>query len=138
MSLDWLVDPWARSDVSRSSLPTEVPSRSYNNVLKGGMDVALSFPKACDDVLLGTPGVSLDLFSSNRRTESSNSDISRDSLTPTTFYVSKRCMERTSIFRLFRCWLRDFGSLVPLFLVTRMQEDRPYASTRTFFLKRRL
>ena len=32
------------------------------------MGVALSFPKACD-VLLGTPGASLELFSPNRRTE---------------------------------------------------------------------
>ena len=36
-----------------------VASSSY--VLQVGMDVALSFPKACG-VLLGTPGVSLDLF----------------------------------------------------------------------------
>ena len=28
-------------------------------------------------------------------------------------------MERMSIFRLFSCWLRDFGSLVPLFLKTK-------------------
>ena len=51
-------------------------NRRYYNVLKGGMDVALSFPKACD-VLLGTPGVLLDLLSPNKRTESSNSLISK-------------------------------------------------------------
>ena len=29
-------------------------------------------------------------------------------MTPTTLFVSRKCMERTSFFRLFRCWLRDF------------------------------
>ena len=89
MSLDWPVDPFARFDFSRSSLSPEVPddpqrgdpptshapvedsmlfkhNRRYHNVLQVGIDVALSFPKACD-VLLGTPGVSLDLFSPNTR-----------------------------------------------------------------------
>ena len=77
MSLDWPVNPLGRFDSSRSSLPPDVPSgeqqlrafpaslagdrmlfkhnRRYYNVLQGGMDVAPSFPKACD-VLLGTPG----------------------------------------------------------------------------------
>ena len=69
MSLDWPIDPFARSDLPRSSLPPEVPSylvlfqllhvpvgdrmlfkhhRRHYNVLQGGMDVALSFPKSCD------------------------------------------------------------------------------------------
>ena len=48
--------------------------RKYYSVPQVGMDVALSFPKACD-VLLGTPGSLLDLFSPDRRTESSNSNI---------------------------------------------------------------
>ena len=65
---------------------------------------------------LENKGSSLDLFSPNRRRESSNSNISRSSLTPTTFYVSRRCMERMSIFRLFRCWLRDFGSFGTFFI----------------------
>ena len=51
-------------------------NRRYYNVLKGGMDVAPSFPKACD-VLLGTRGVLLDLLSPNKRTENSNSIISK-------------------------------------------------------------
>ena len=33
-------------------------------------------------------------------------------------------MERTSVFRLFRCWLRNYDSLVPLFLLTKTREDR--------------
>ena len=131
MFLDWPVDPFARTDFSRSSLSPKVPSgeqqlgafpasthsrwrqdalQAQPQVLQrteGWVDVVPSFPKACD-VLHGTPGVLFDLLSSNKRTESSNSNISKDSLTPTTCYVSKRCMERTSISRLFRCWLRDF------------------------------
>ena len=43
-------------------------NRKYYNVLKGEMDVAPPFPKACD-VLFGTPGVSLDLFSPNKNRE---------------------------------------------------------------------
>ena len=81
--------------------------RKYYSVLQGGMDVAPSFPEVCG-VLLGTPGVSMDLLFPNRRTESSNSNISRSSLTPTTSYVPRRCMGRTSLSMLFRCWLRGF------------------------------
>ena len=47
-------------------------NRRYYNVLQGGMDVAPSFPKACD-VLLGTRGALLDLFSPDKGTESPNS-----------------------------------------------------------------
>ena len=86
-------------------------NRKYYSVLQGGMGVELALLEVCG-VLLGTPEVSLDLFFPNRRTESSNSNISRISLTPTTSYVSRRCMVRTSISRLFRCWLRDLGFLV--------------------------
>ena len=154
MSLDCPVDPFARSDFSRSSLPPEFPSgeqhqgafpastpgrmlfkhnHRYCNIPKDGMDVVLSFPKTCD-VLLGTPGALLDLFSPDKGTESSNSNISKDSVTPTTFYVSKKCMGRTRIFRPFRCWLRDFDSVVPLFLVMKTREDRLSAFTGTFCL----
>ena len=108
--------------------------RKYYSVLQVGMDVALSFPKACD-VLPGTPEVSLDRCFPNRRTESLNSNISRSSLTPLTSFVSRRCMERTNIFRLFRCWLRDFGFLVPLFLLMKTREDWLSAFTGTFYLK---
>ena len=55
----------------------------YYSVLQVGMDVAFPLLEVCG-VLLGTPGGLLDLFSPNRRTESSNSNISRSSLTPTT------------------------------------------------------
>ena len=49
-----------------------------------------------------------------RRTENSNSNISKDPLTPTTLFVSRKCMEWTSISKLFKCWLRDFfGTFIP-------------------------
>ena len=53
----------------------------------------------------------------------------KDSLTTTTFYVSRRCMERTSFFKLSRCWLRNFSSLVPLFLIMKTREDQLSAFT---------
>ena len=49
------------------------------------MDVAPSFSKACD-VSHRTPEVSLDQRFPNRRTENSNSNISKDSWTPTTSF----------------------------------------------------
>ena len=88
--------------------------RSYK-VLQVGILVVLSLMKVCD-VLLGTPGVSLDRVFPNRKTESSNLNISRRSLTTTTSYVSRRCMGRTNVSRLFKCWLRDLGFLVLSFL----------------------
>ena len=106
--------------------------RRYYSVLQGGMDVAPSFPKACD-VSLGTAGVSLDLCSPKRKTEFSNSNISRSTLTPTTSYVSRRCMERTSIFRLFRCWLRNFFSFFGTFT-----PDNEHAGGSAFCLHRDL
>ena len=75
------------------------------------MGVAISLMEVCG-VSLGTPGVSLDRIFASRRTESSNSNISRSSLTTTTSYVSRRYMEGTSISRLFRCWLHELSFLV--------------------------
>ena len=43
-------------------------NRRYYNVLQGGMDAAPFFPEVYD-VLLGTPGASLDLFSPERNRE---------------------------------------------------------------------
>ena len=139
MSLDWPVDPFARFDYSRSSLSPEVPSdeqqrgvlpastrsRWRQNALQAppqvlqrttGWDGCGPFLSRGLRCITWNTRVSLDLFSPNRRTESSNSNISRSSLTPTTSYVSRRCMERTSISRLFRCWLRElcfFGTFTP-------------------------
>ena len=50
--------------------------RRYYSVLQGGMDVAPSFPKACD-VLLGTPGVSLDVLQTEQRVQT---QISQEAL----------------------------------------------------------
>ena len=132
MSLDWPVNPFGRSECSRPSLSPDAPSdglrllflllnvlaedrvlfthnRRYSNVLQGGMDAAPSFPKVCD-VLLGTPGALLDLFSPDKETGNPNSIISKNSWTITTSFASRKCMARTSFFKLFRCWLRDFDS----------------------------
>ena len=113
---EWPVNPFARSDFSRPSLPLGVPSGEQQRVAlpasersrwrqdalqvqpqilqrtTGWDGCGTFFPKACD-VLLGTPGALSDLFSPDNGTENSNSNISKDSLTPTTLYVSRRCME---------------------------------------------
>ena len=47
-------------------------------------------------------------------------------------------MEETSISRLSKCWLRDFGFLVLSFQETKTQEDRLSAFTRIFYPKRLL
>ena len=118
MSLDWPVDPLQGSifpglrfllkfpATNNNEVLFQLPDvpvgdrmlvkhhRIYYSVLQGGMDVALFLPEACGK-LLGTPGVSLDLFSPNRRTENSNSNVSKDSwTTTTTLFVSRKCMER--------------------------------------------
>ena len=56
------------------------------------------------NVLLGTPGASLDLFLQDKRTESPNSNTSKkNSWTTTTSFISIKYMVRTSFFRLSRC-----------------------------------
>ena len=112
--------------------------RRYYSVPQFGMDVALSFPKACD-VLLGTPGVSLDLFFPNRRTESSNSNISRDSLAPTIFYVFQEVHGKDEYLQAIQVLAPRFRFFfVPLFLITKTREDRLSAFIGTFYLKRLL
>ena len=71
-------------------------------------------------------------FFPRRKTESSSSNISGDFLKTTMSSVSRRYTGRMSFSRLFKCWLRDSSYLVRSFLVTRMQEDRTYASARSF------
>ena len=87
------------------------PAANNNKVL-----FQLLYPLAGDRVLVKhrTPGGLLDLFSPDKGTENSNTNISKNSLTTTTSFVSRKYMERTSFFKLSRCWLRDFESLVPL------------------------
>ena len=105
----WDPCPWialGRSDPSGPSLPPVVNkvlvqllnvlagdrvlfthNRRYYNVLQGGMDVVVSFPKACD-ALLGTPGSLLDLFSPDKGTESPSSIISKKTLGPQQHHLS--------------------------------------------------
>ena len=63
--------------------------RRYYSVLQVGTDVALSFPEVCG-VLFGISGVSLDLFSPDKGTENSNSNILKNSWTTTTLFVSRK------------------------------------------------
>ena len=119
MSLDWPIDPLARSDLSGSSLPPEVPSgeqelgalpvstrsrwrqgalRTQPQILQRTTwsDGCGSSLKACD-VLHGTPGARQDLFSPDKGKENLNSHISKDSWTASSLlFVSRKCMERTS------------------------------------------
>ena len=158
MSLDWHVHPFSSFDHSRSSLSPDVPSdeqqrgalpasarsRWRQNALQvppkilqrttgwDGCGPFLSEGMRC--VTWNTRG--LDGCSPNRTTESSNSNISRSTLTPTTSYVSRRCMARTSSFRLFRCWLLNFVYMVLLLLTMKMREDRLSAFIGTFYLTR--
>ena len=126
---------FARFDFSRSSLSPEVPSDEHqqgslpvstrsrwrrNNLqapphelqpTKGwdGCGPFLSEGMPC--IIWNTKGLVGSVFSRQRNREL-KFKILKDSLTPTTFYVSKKCIERTSISRLFMCWLRDLGFLV--------------------------
>ena len=157
MSLDWPVNPFGRFDSSRSSLPPDVPSgeqqlrafpasihsRWRQDALQtqpqtlqrttrwDGCGPFLSEGLRC--ITWNTRG----LVGSEKGTENSNSNISKDSWTTTTSFVSRKCMERASFFRLSRCWLRDFDSLVPFYLTMRMR-DRLSAFTGTFYLKKLL
>ena len=160
VSLDWLVNPCGRSDPSGPSLPPGALSGAQQrgafpavghsrwrqgalhaqpsyNVLQGGMDVAPSSPKACD-VLLGTPGSSLDLFSKDKRNRESKLNYLKNLWTTTTSFVSRKCMERTSFFKLSRYWLLDFDYLVLFSLTMNMREDRPSAFIGIFYPKRLL
>ena len=108
MFLDWPVDPFVRFDHSRSSLSPEVPSddqqrdalpastrsRWRQNTLQAPPQVLQRTGcDRCGPFLAGglrcitwnTRGLVGSVFFPNRRTESSNSNISRSSLTPTTF-----------------------------------------------------
>ena len=116
MSLDWPVDPFAIFDHYRSSLSPEGPTdEQQRGALPSGC--MCHFPDGglrC--ITWNTRGLAGSFFPS-RRTENSNSNISRIFLTTTTSYVSRRCMEGTSISRLFRCWLHDLIFLGTFILV---------------------
>ena len=69
----------------------------YDSALQVGMDVAISLPGSAV-YYLEHQGVSLDQFFASRRTENSNSNISRSYLTTTTFYVSQEVHGRDESF----------------------------------------
>ena len=135
LTLDWPINPSVRSDFSRSLLPLEIPSgeqqlrafpasirsRWRQDALQAQPQILQSTTEwdGCGPFLSeglkcitwNTRGL-VGSVSPDKGTENSNSNISKDTLTTTTLFVSGKCMERTSFFRLFRCWLRDFDSLV--------------------------
>ena len=140
MSLDWPVDPFARFDFSRSSLSPEVPnddpqrggpptstsSRWRQDALQAQPQISqrttgwdgcgpfLSEGMRC--ITWNTRGLVRPVFSKQKKQRIQTQIFEKTFLTPITFYVSKRCMERTNIFRLFWCWLRDFsflGTFIP-------------------------
>ena len=105
----------------------------YSMILQVGIHVATSPTEVCD-VLFGTPGISLDRFFFEEK-QGAQAQIFREAHLTTTTSVPRRCTGRMSFSKLFRCGPRDSSFLVFSSLVTRMQEDRPFASTRTFCLR---
>ena len=158
MSLDWRVDLFARSDFSRSSLPPEVPSgeqqlgdflastrsRWRQDALQAqpqiiqrttgwdGCGHFLSRGLRC--ITWNTRGLIGFVFSRHR-----NREFKLNCLKKLSDHNNIICLQelhvRTSISRLFRCWLRYFSSLVPLFLTMKTREDRLSAFTGTFCLR---
>ena len=109
----------------------------FYNALLGGMVVALFFLKGCG-ALLGILGALSDLSSPDKGAGNLNLFTSKSSLIVTTSFAFRKCMARTSISRLFKCWLLNFVYLVLFFLTMIMREDRLSAFTGIFHLKRLL
>ena len=88
--------------------------RRYYNVLQDRMDVVPSFPKACG-VLLGTPRALMDLSTPEKGIENSNSNISKDSLTPTTFCLQEvhGKDEYLQAIQVLASRFRFFGTFIP-------------------------
>ena len=161
LTCDWLINLLGRFDSSRSSLLPNVPSgeqqlrafpasthsRWRHDALQTQPHVSQRttgwdgrgpfFFEGLRCISWNTRGL-VGSFSPDKGTENSNSNVSKDSWTTTTLFVSRKCMERTSFFRLSRCWLRDFDSLVPFYLTMRMREDRLSVFTGTLCPKRLL
>ena len=160
-SLDWPVNPFGRSGSTGPLLPPMLPVTDYDvclllllnvlaggrvlfkynhrfyNALQGEMVVAPSFLKAYD-VLLGILGAWSDLSSPDKGAGNLNLFTSKSFLIVTTSFACRKCMARTSFFRLFKCWLLNFVYLALFFLTMKMREDRLSAFIGTFYLKRLL
>ena len=155
-SLEWPIVPLARSDLSGFSLPPEVPSGEQLGALPvstrshwrqgafhtlpqilqrtTGWDGCGPFLSAGLRCITWNRGLVRSVFSRQRNREFKLKYLKR-LFDANNFYVSRRCMERTNIFRQFRCWLRDFDSLVLSFLTVKTREDRLSAFTGTFCLR---
>ena len=127
ISLDWFVDPFARFGHSGLSRRLFTHHRKYYSVLQVGMDVALYY--------LEHQGFSLDLFSVSRRTGNSSSGTSKSFLSTTNIVCLQEVHGEDEYLHAIQVLARGFGSLVPSFLKTKMQEDRLSAFTGTFCLR---
>ena len=88
------------------------------------------------DVLFETPGALLDLFSPNKGTESSNSSISKNSWTTTSFLQEEHGKDEfLQAIKVLDPRFRLFGTF---FLIMNMWKDRVSAPTGIFFLKTHL
>ena len=157
-TLEWPVNPFGRFDSSRSSLPPEVPSgeqqvgafpvsshsRWRQDALQAPLQILqrttgwdgcgafLSEDLPC--ITWNTRGLVGSVFSRQRNREFKLKHLKR-LLDHNNIICLQKCMEKTSFSRPYRCWLRDFDSLVLFYLTVRMREDRLSAFTETFCLR---
>ena len=140
MSLDCPVDPFGRSDASRPSLPSDVPSGDQQ---RGAFPASIRSRwrqgalQAQPQILQRTTGWdgcgpflsegmrcitwnTRGLVGSVLTRQEQIIQISQKTLGQQ-HYFSRKCMERTSFFRLSRCWRRNLVFLVPFFLTMRMR-----------------
>ena len=108
-------------------------NRSYYNVLQGGMDVGLSFLDAYD-VLLGTPGALLDLFSPDKGTGNLNLLTSKSIWT-----IKIICLQeghgKDEFLQAIQVLAPQFRFFdIFAFLTMKLREDRLSAFIGTFFL----
>ena len=130
------IDPalvlWLHTPVGDGTLFTHL---KYSMVLQVRLRMVVSL-SAAYVVLPGTREDLLDQSFPRKETGNVNTITSRSSWAPIISCVSKKFMGKTNSSRPFRFWRPDFSSLAPLFLAMRIQEGRPFASTKTSCLMR--
>ena len=138
MFLDWPINPCGRSDPSGPSLPLGAlngaqqrgafPATGHSRWRQGALHAQPQILQratgwdGCGPFLTevlrcitwNTRGLVGSVLQ-DKGTENPNSNILKNSCITTTSFVFRSCMERTSFFKLFRCWLRDFDSLLLFF-----------------------
>ena len=141
MSLDWPVNPCGSSDPSGPSLLPRAPNGAqqrgafpaigYSRWRQGALQAQPQISQrttGCDGYgplplrrsalcYLKHPGASLDLFFYKTKEQRIQTQLSQKTFgRTTTSFVSRKCIARTSFFKLSRYWLRDFdylGTLLP-------------------------